>query len=231
MLLCEGDNIEDKLTYAEDLVDFLVEQVGPANVEQALTAPPPANQSSTVRGPARSARSTRLPLSARGPQAERFHIGDVEEPLRRKESSKRRHSMPSAENMKLFFIGDLKAVKERHSTQSFFIGDGKPKSSSSTKAHSKERTPTAAYPGPRLVCKNLLADDSDASTTDSESHSPISPQSPRATAAAAEQAYSTPVDGVKRLLEFATIPAPPPRQSGDWTNWAYVLGCAARDRE
>jgi len=243
MILCEGEDIEEKVAYAEDLVDFLVEQVGSANVDKALNTPAPAPEDSTLMSRRRSLPSSaRRSMSSPGSQPECFHIGDVEKPLESKELIKHRHSMTSAENTKLFFIGDLKAVKNRrHSTKTFFIGEGKackPKGSSRrhTLAHSEI---VAIYPSPRIVCKNLLADDSDASTTYSESGSPEADfdTTPRAdfstsvktrTEAEITPDYRTPV---KRLLDFTRIAPAQPVQDAIWKNWGCVLGCGVRDRD
>lgn len=227
MILCEGQDIEEKAMYAADLVDFLAEQVGSTNVDTALSAPEPAP---TSQGQARASSSKKRltwPMSAEGGQVEKFFIGDEEKPSATQ-------SMSMCDSKKLFFIGDVKAVgKRRHTTKAFFIGDGTPEGSSEasgTRSPAKERKTarTEVYPSPRLVCSNLLAEDSDASTTYSESGSPM-PGSQREEAGLTSASRTQDSFTRQKMIDFTRVESQT-RQDGAWNNWACVLGCGGRDR-
>jgi len=227
MILCEGHDIEEKAMYAADLVDFLAEQVGSTNVDAALSSPEPAP---TGQGQARASSSKKRltwPMSAAAGQVEKFFIGDEEKPSATQ-------SMNMCESKKLFFIGDVKAVgKRRHTTKAFFIGDGTPEgnseaSSVKSPATEKKTATTVVYPSPRLVCSNLLAEDSDASTTYSESGSPMGglqrQEAGLTSASRAQDSFTR-----QKMIDFASVESQT-RLDGAWNNWACVLGCSVRDR-
>lgn len=236
MLLCEGEDIDEQLVFAEDLISFLVQQVGSANVDTVLMAPQPAPGSTPMcRGrsacrlvaPSVKPSVTQRPASAPGYKtAQAFYIGDG-----KPSASKTPKSVTPFKKDRLFCIGDAKplALGGRRScstsdcTKTFYIGDGDPserrRCSSSTTTPTRFITPRRrhdlALSSPRR-CRNLLSDEASAQAVAAEaSHVPE---------------YSTPV---KRLFSFGRPPLPSRRQPQieDWKSWVCTLGCTARERD
>lgn len=235
LLLCEGDDIDDKLVYAQDLIVFLTEQVGAASVDTVLMAPEPTPGSTPMhKGPnspmskARLDRRASAPARAASVPAQTFYIGDEDSTgsTKRQERPATNPTTPR-KNDKLFFIGDVKPVgKRRHTTKAFFIGDSATDEMrrvvKTTPPRAAVRNLSAACSTPRKL-RNLLEDDSAASTACSESSLP--PE------AATDTEYGTPV---KRLLGFGRLSGlqrDRPEAWKSWSPWACALSCTARERD
>jgi len=218
VILCEGEDIEDKVSYAEDLVEFLTEQVGSKNVGTSLASPEQLpDPAPALRASRSGGRRMTVGISSRlGCQPELYFIGEAAEPSESKAPRKQRRTktLPGGENATTFFIGDEEAAEDKQ-IQSFFIGDSKRNGSSrhsSTKPcvadpdnagpYASPRLPIVSkqknenvgvYGTPRLLCCNLLADDSDASTSYTETPRPGSALSESSFAIICEPLQTPPI--------------------------------------
>jgi hypothetical protein len=236
MLLCEGQDIEEKLVFAEDLISFLAQQVGSVKVDTLLGSPEAAPCSMPTCRAQEKSRKCQTPRVHRPPsvpvrKALAFYIGDGEpeaatpdcdkRPCRRRAVSnvQRPVSMPSRK-AQTFYIGDLAAGAscEKASGRRPVVTDyRKPQAfdlahvCSTDEGSIRNSAACNSCNTPRRL-RNLLAqEDSSASTECPDTSSPV----------ASEVEYSTPVKSKSRPSRLADA-----RQHDNWKSW--VLFCAAR---
>jgi hypothetical protein len=219
LLLCEGEDIEEKLVYAEDLIAFLSSQVGSANVDAMLAAPEPAPGSVPLVPRGRRERRFSAPScllgskSAAGGDVQNFFIGDAVSSVPKKSSTPRKDSdLPLRPRAKTFYIGD-------HVAKTFFIGDREP--TETWWLQSPEAPCAGVCTTPRSL-RNLLDDDLSTPTTCSGSSSPSD------TASNADTEFDT---LLKRFLALGGLGGVQKTGKEDFKRWVCALSCTARDAD